>query len=235
MSPDGRAGGTKGGGRLPPMPLRIFAIGRVAVEAGDVLVEHHLGSRQARLAFAFLLAERNRAVSRDELAELLWPSQLPRSWETGGAGCGEQGPPLPRGRRPAGGRNSYLRLRLLPAPPAARHRRRPRSDGLGPGRCRTRPDRGRPGCRRVPRPSWRTPSQARPSCPGRTVNGSIVAGRSGAAQLLRALEILAEVWSQRGEVAQGVAGCRGGRRPRTVPGDGPSSPHAGARRRRESG
>ena len=63
------------------MPLRIFAVGRVAVEAGDVLVERHLGSRQARLAFAFLLAERNHAVSRDELAEVLWPAQLPRSWE----------------------------------------------------------------------------------------------------------------------------------------------------------
>ena len=62
--------------------LRIFLAGRVAVEAdGDVLDEGKLAGRQGRLVFAYLVAERGRPVPRDELAEALWGSAPPATWD----------------------------------------------------------------------------------------------------------------------------------------------------------
>jgi SARP family transcriptional regulator, regulator of embCAB operon len=65
------------------MPLRIYLTGRVLVEdSGTVLLdERRLMGRQGRLAFAHLVCEHLRAVSRDELAEELWLSTVPPSWE----------------------------------------------------------------------------------------------------------------------------------------------------------
>ena len=66
------------------MPLRIYLTGRVLVEErGTVLIdERSLMGRQGRLAFAYLVGERLRAVSRDELAEELWLGTVPPpSWE----------------------------------------------------------------------------------------------------------------------------------------------------------
>jgi SARP family transcriptional regulator, regulator of embCAB operon len=65
------------------MPLRIYLTGRVLVEeSGTVLInERRLMGRQGRLAFAYLVGERLRAVSRDELAEELWLGAVPPSWE----------------------------------------------------------------------------------------------------------------------------------------------------------
>lgn len=65
------------------MPLRIYLTGRVLVEeSGTVLLdERRLIGRQGRLAFAQLVGEHLRAVSRDELAEELWPDTVPPSWE----------------------------------------------------------------------------------------------------------------------------------------------------------
>lgn len=65
------------------MPLRIYLTGRVLVEeSGAVLLdERRLMGRQGRLAFAFLVGEHLRAVSRDELAEELWLGAVPPSWE----------------------------------------------------------------------------------------------------------------------------------------------------------
>jgi DNA-binding SARP family transcriptional activator len=63
-------------------PLRIYLAGSVRLERGSVLrTERDLPGRQGRIAFAHLAAERARAVSRDELAETLWPEALPRAWE----------------------------------------------------------------------------------------------------------------------------------------------------------
>lgn len=45
------------------------------------IVENRMGGRQARLALALLVVERGRAVPRHELAEALWPTGLPASWE----------------------------------------------------------------------------------------------------------------------------------------------------------
>ena len=65
------------------MPLRIYLTGRVLVEDnGTILLgERRLMGRQGRLVFAHLVGEHLRAVSRDELAETLWPDAVPPSWE----------------------------------------------------------------------------------------------------------------------------------------------------------
>ena len=49
---------------------------------GVCLPETLLAGRQGRLVLAYLVCERPRAVPREELAELLWPAQLPASWTT---------------------------------------------------------------------------------------------------------------------------------------------------------
>jgi YVTN family beta-propeller protein len=62
--------------------LKIFLAGRVAVEAGGVLLgEERFPARQGRLLFAYLVAEQGRPVPRDELAEALWGEAPPATWE----------------------------------------------------------------------------------------------------------------------------------------------------------
>ena len=62
--------------------LHIALAGRVAVEAdGEALDAAGLG-RLGLTALAYLVSERHRPVTRDELAEVLWGEDLPRSWET---------------------------------------------------------------------------------------------------------------------------------------------------------
>ena len=185
------------------MPLRIFAAGRVAVEAGDVLVEHHLGSRQARLAFAFLLAERSRAVSRDELADVLWPSQLPRSWEAAVRGVVSkvrhflEDAGLPAGETLTCAFGCY-QLRLPPdtvvdldliasALEAAER-------ALGEADLDL-------ACTQALMAHSLASQPLLPGEDGEWIDRRRAERRT---QLLRALEILAEVWSLRGEVAQGV-------------------------------
>src|SRR5712691_843550 len=61
--------------------LRVYLAGEVQVEHGeDLLREAALPGRQGRLAFAYLAAERERAVTHGELADLLWPEGAPPSW-----------------------------------------------------------------------------------------------------------------------------------------------------------
>src|SRR5947199_6754712 len=61
--------------------LRIYLAGEVAVERGEQLLrDADLPGRQGRLALVYLVAERERAVTQAELAELLWPDSLPPSW-----------------------------------------------------------------------------------------------------------------------------------------------------------
>jgi len=68
-------------GTLPR--LRLYLAGPLCVEwGGRVLTERDLPSRQARVLLAFLVCERARPVSRDALAEVLWPAGAPPSWET---------------------------------------------------------------------------------------------------------------------------------------------------------
>jgi len=62
--------------------LRIHLAGAIRLQNGEVLVsETRLPGRQGRLAFAMLVAERERALSKEELAEELWDGEPPRAWE----------------------------------------------------------------------------------------------------------------------------------------------------------
>ena len=65
------------------MGVRIYLTGRVAIEVdGTVVVdERRLRGRQGRLTFAYLVCERVRTLPREELATIVWPADLPPSWE----------------------------------------------------------------------------------------------------------------------------------------------------------
>jgi DNA-binding SARP family transcriptional activator/EAL domain-containing protein (putative c-di-GMP-specific phosphodiesterase class I) len=60
---------------------RIAVLGRLAiVREGLEARERGLPGRRAELVFAYLAVEHRRTVSRDELADALWPGMLPDSW-----------------------------------------------------------------------------------------------------------------------------------------------------------
>lgn len=62
--------------------LRIYLSGRMTIEYGEqVLGPHAFPGQQGRIAFAYLVSERSRPVSRAELTDALWPSSPPRSYE----------------------------------------------------------------------------------------------------------------------------------------------------------
>lgn len=65
------------------MGIRVYLTGRLALEVeGSVLVhERQFRGKQGRLLFAYLVSERVRSVSREELAGILWGEELPNSWE----------------------------------------------------------------------------------------------------------------------------------------------------------
>jgi SARP family transcriptional regulator, regulator of embCAB operon len=61
---------------------RVFLAGRIALETNGVVIgEARFPGRQGRLVFAYLVAERGRAVPRDELAEALWAETPPATWD----------------------------------------------------------------------------------------------------------------------------------------------------------
>ena len=65
------------------MTLRIYLTGRIAIEHGPALVEErHLAGRQGRLAFAFLVSERHRPVSKQQLIDVIWPGSPPPELES---------------------------------------------------------------------------------------------------------------------------------------------------------
>jgi DNA-binding SARP family transcriptional activator len=58
--------------------LRIYLQGEICLTMNGRLIRaDRLPGRQGRLVFAYLATERARTVSKDELAESLWPRQLP--------------------------------------------------------------------------------------------------------------------------------------------------------------
>jgi len=71
------------GKRASPQSLRIYLTGRVSVESdGQILDQEVFPGNQGCLAFARLVLDRHHAISRDVLAEALWPQKLPRAWES---------------------------------------------------------------------------------------------------------------------------------------------------------
>jgi len=57
-------------------------MGELCLASRERLVRaQRLRGRQGRLAFAYLVSERDRPVSRDELIELLWPDRTPPAFE----------------------------------------------------------------------------------------------------------------------------------------------------------
>jgi signal transduction histidine kinase/CheY-like chemotaxis protein/HPt (histidine-containing phosphotransfer) domain-containing protein len=52
----------------------------LGIEGEDQAEAPRLPGRRAELVFAYLAAEHHRTVSRDELADALWPDMLPSSW-----------------------------------------------------------------------------------------------------------------------------------------------------------
>ena len=65
------------------MSFKIYLTGSVTVELdGRVAVEERqFRGKQGRLVFAYLVCQRARAVSREELVDLLWPDGPAASWE----------------------------------------------------------------------------------------------------------------------------------------------------------
>jgi DNA-binding SARP family transcriptional activator len=62
------------------MTLRIYLTGKMAIENGDTLIgQDAFPAVQGCLAFARLVLDHGHVVSRDELAEVLWPRRLPRA------------------------------------------------------------------------------------------------------------------------------------------------------------
>jgi len=62
--------------------LKIFLVGRVALEADGLAVQDaRLPGRQGRLLFAYLAVARGRPVPRDELAAALWGEAPPATWD----------------------------------------------------------------------------------------------------------------------------------------------------------
>lgn len=62
-------------------PLRIYLAGEICIEAGDRLLhERSLPGPQSRHLLAFLAAEHNRTLARDEIADEVWDCSPPPAW-----------------------------------------------------------------------------------------------------------------------------------------------------------
>ncbi len=63
------------------MAVRVHLLGQVSLESAETIVSASaLPGRQGRLAYAYLALARQ-PVPRDELADVVWPDELPKSWE----------------------------------------------------------------------------------------------------------------------------------------------------------
>ena len=58
----------------------LCVLGRLGVQVQGEMISTTLPGRRAELAFAMLAVEHRRVVTRDELADALWPAELPGAW-----------------------------------------------------------------------------------------------------------------------------------------------------------
>jgi SARP family transcriptional regulator, regulator of embCAB operon len=68
---------------VPEPPVRIQLCGPTVIERDGERVDGRLPGRQGRLLFAYLVVNRHRLTSRDELADAIWPHQPPDAAESG--------------------------------------------------------------------------------------------------------------------------------------------------------
>jgi pentatricopeptide repeat protein len=68
---------------VPAPPTRIQLCGPTVIERDSERLDGRLPGRQGRLLFAYLVLNRRRPASRDELAAAIWPRQFPAAAETG--------------------------------------------------------------------------------------------------------------------------------------------------------
>ncbi|HEY2316398.1 MAG TPA: BTAD domain-containing putative transcriptional regulator [Streptosporangiaceae bacterium] len=68
---------------LAPATTRIQLCGPTVIERDGERLESRLPGRQGRLLFAYLVLNRQRLTGRDELAEAIWPRQLPTAADIG--------------------------------------------------------------------------------------------------------------------------------------------------------
>jgi SARP family transcriptional regulator, regulator of embCAB operon len=71
---------------LPGMqtcPLRLYICGRLAIEHAEMVIrEQDFPARQSRRLWAYLVLNRRRPVSREELLDALWGDEIPDAWDT---------------------------------------------------------------------------------------------------------------------------------------------------------
>lgn len=64
-------------------PIRVYLTGRLSIEAsGRLIGTAQFPGQQGRIAFAYLVLERGRPVTRAELAEALWRNEVPVAWDS---------------------------------------------------------------------------------------------------------------------------------------------------------
>jgi len=62
--------------------LRIYLTGGLSVASPEALIRaERFPRRQGRLAFAYLVSNRSRQTTRDDLVDLLWPQHTPRAFD----------------------------------------------------------------------------------------------------------------------------------------------------------
>ncbi|BEP13835.1 hypothetical protein acdb102_21460 [Acidothermaceae bacterium B102] len=67
---------------VPAPPSRVQLCGPLVFEQDGERLDARLPGRQGRLLLAFLVLNRHRVVSREELAEALWPDQQPAAMDS---------------------------------------------------------------------------------------------------------------------------------------------------------
>ena len=66
---------------LSSSSTRVVLLGGLSIDReGGEIAAAYLSGRRAELVFAYLAVEHRRMVSRDELADALWPQGLPHTW-----------------------------------------------------------------------------------------------------------------------------------------------------------